>query len=198
MKDFHYVETAEDATALLKPFRLELLKRLAEPRTCVELGEFFSQTPQKIYYHVKALEKAGIIDKIAERRVRGVVEGVYQARARSYWLAPQLVKAGGGRRTAQDQTNLRVLLSLAEDMQAEIGDLARDSEAGRDVPSLSLSGEIYLPEPNRRAEFMQEMQAVMQALARKYGLPGDVQSEAAQGQRFRIVLACYPILNASP
>ncbi len=192
MKDFHYIETAESATALLKPFRLELLKRLDEPRTCVELAEVFGQTPQKIYYHVKALEKAGVVEKVSERRARAIMEGVYQASARSYWLAPQLVGAVGGQRAAQDQTSLRVLLSLAEEMQAEIGKLGRDSEAGRDVPSLSLSGEVYLPDASRRAEFMREVQELMQALARQYGLPGDAQTDGATGESFRIVLACYP------
>jgi DNA-binding transcriptional ArsR family regulator len=197
MKDIHYIEAAQEATALLKPFRLELLKRLDEPRTCVELADFFDQTPQKIYYHVKALEKAGVVEKVSERRVRGLVEGVYQARARSFWLAPHLVGAVGGQRAAQDQTSLRVLLSLAEDMQADISQLARASEAGQEVPSLSLSGEVYLPEAGRRAEFMREVQDLMQALARKYGLPGDAQTDEARGQSFRIVLACYPKRVAS-
>ena len=71
MQDVRYIEEVEQALVLLKPQRLEILKRLAEPRTCPELAVIFDDSPQKIYYHVKALEAAGFVDKIAERRVRG-------------------------------------------------------------------------------------------------------------------------------
>jgi DNA-binding transcriptional ArsR family regulator len=47
---------------LLKPIRLEILKRLDEPRTCPELADYFDETPQKVYYHVKALEHAGLVE----------------------------------------------------------------------------------------------------------------------------------------
>src|SRR3954464_9136842 len=86
MQDVLYIEAVEQAATLLHPQRMELLQHMEEPRTCPELAVIFNSTPQKIYYHVKALEKAGLIEKVEERRVRGVVEGYYQAKARSYWL----------------------------------------------------------------------------------------------------------------
>ena len=89
MQDVLYIEDVNQAMTLLKPIRLEILKRLDEPRTCPELAEYFDETPQKIYYHVKALESAGLVEKVEERRVRGVVEGHYQASAHAYWLAPK-------------------------------------------------------------------------------------------------------------
>ena len=190
MQDVLYIERVEQATTLLKPQRIELLKRMDEPRTCPELAGFFGESPQKIYYHVKALEKAGLVERTGERRVRGVVEGFYQAKARSYWLAPQLVGRIGGRRLAQDQLSLRVLLSLAEEIHDDIGHLAH--ETARETPSLGLSAHIHLPDGNRRGEFLQEVQAVFQDLARKYGLPEGDTPPVAPGQSFRLVLACYP------
>ena len=61
MKNSIYIESIEQAKLLLKPERVALLKALAEPRTCPDLGEQFGQSPQKIYYHIKALEKAGLV-----------------------------------------------------------------------------------------------------------------------------------------
>jgi hypothetical protein len=34
---------------------------------------------------VKKLEAAGLVERVRERQVRGIVEGIYRARARSYW-----------------------------------------------------------------------------------------------------------------
>jgi DNA-binding transcriptional ArsR family regulator len=194
MQDVFYIEDLEQAIALLKPIRIELLKRMDEARTCPELAEAFGETAQGIYYHVKALEKAGLVQKVEERRVRGAVEGYYRAAARSYWLAPQLVGKIGGESMTRDQVSLRVLLNLAEEVQADIGRLAHRSEAGSSVPSLSLSAHIHLPNGARRAEFLVEVQSVFEHLARKYGMPEEdvtITDEAG----FRLVLVCYPKLE---
>src|SRR4029077_2361803 len=84
------------------------------PRTCAQLAEALGETPQKIYYHLKVLESAGAIEKVAERRVRAISEGYYRATARSYWLSPKLVGRIGGARRARDQMSLGFLLSLLE------------------------------------------------------------------------------------
>jgi DNA-binding transcriptional ArsR family regulator len=191
MQDVLYIEDVNQAMTLLKPIRLEILQRLDEPRTCTELAEYFDETPQKVYYHVKALESAGMVEKVDERRVRGMVEGYYQASARSYWLAPKLVGQIGGEKIAQDQLSLRVLLELAEEVHDDIGKLGNRSAVGQDVPSLSLSAHIHLPDGSRRAEFLQELQQVFQALARKYSLP-DSEPLITDEQGFRLVLMCYP------
>ena len=191
MQDVLYIEDVNQAMTLLKPIRLEILKRLDEPRTCPELAEYFDETPQKIYYHVKALESAGLVEKVEERRVRGVVEGHYQASARAYWLAPKLVGQIGGAKVAQDQVSLRVLLDLAEEVHDDIGKLGNQSALGRNVPSLSLSAHIHLPDGNRRAAFLHELQEVFQHLARKYSLPEE-EALLTDEQGFRLVLMCYP------
>lgn len=192
MQDVLYIESVEDAAALLHPFRIDLLKHLADPGTCPELAAKFDTTAQKIYYHIKALEKAGLVDKVEERRARGIMEGVYQARARAYWLSPGLVGQIGGTGSAQDQTSLRFLLNLAEEVHDDIGRLGQQSEAGASVPSLGLSAHIYLPDGSRRAAFLNDVQTVFQELARKYGLPADEAADEQLGKAFRLILACYP------
>ena len=192
LQDVLYIEAVEQAATLLHPLRMDLLQHMEQPRTCPDLAEMFDSTPQKIYYHVKALEKAGLIEKVEERRVRGVVEGYYQARARSYWLAPHLVGQIGGGRAAQDQTSLRFLLNLAEEIHDDIGRLGQQSEAGSNVPSLGLSAHIYLPDGDRRAAFLADVQVVFQRLASKYGIPPDEMDAELIGKAFRLILAVYP------
>lgn len=193
MQPVLYIESVDQAVALLKPRRIEILKRLDEPRTCPELAAEFGESAQSIYYHVKALEQAGLVEKVGERRVRGTVEGHYQARAQSYWLAPQLVGQIGGPRASQDQTSLRYLLALAEEVQSDVGRLAQQVEAGQSVPSLSLAANVYLPDGDRRAAFLRDVQATFERLARDYGRPADeATSPTTAGQDFRLALACYP------
>lgn len=187
MLDVFYIEEVEQARTLLTPLRIELMKLLAEPRTCPELAAHFGETPQKIYYHVKALERAGLVEKVAERRVRGVVEGSYRAKARSYWLAPQLVGQIGDRRAARDQASLRHLLTLVEEVQDDVGHLAHT--VGRDIPSIGLAAQIHLPDGERRAAFLSDLQRLVTDLAREYGAGEET---PGAGESFRLVLACYP------
>jgi DNA-binding transcriptional ArsR family regulator len=200
MQEVLYIEDVDQAAALLKPQRIEMLKLMDRPRTCLELGQIFEETPQKIYYHIKALQNADLVEQVGERRVRGTVEGSYQARARSYWLASDLVGQIGGAAIAQDQASLRHLLSLTEEMRGDIGHLAQ--QIGREIPSLGLSLHVELNDESRRADFMADVQQMARILARKYGATagddgddeGDDKGDDAQPSRplFRLVLACYP------
>ncbi|MCA9882686.1 MAG: helix-turn-helix transcriptional regulator [Anaerolineae bacterium] len=197
MRDVFYIDNVDQATTLLKPLRLQILQRLDESRSCSELSDYFGSTPQKMYYHVKELERAGLVRKVAEKRVRGTVEGYYQAQARSYWLAPQLVSQIGSEQAASDQANLRVLLDLAAEVHDDIGHLGNRSATGEHIPSLSLSAQITLPDKSRRAEFLAELQTVFQQLATKYGTPSeDIAITDEQG--FRLVLMCYPKTDEAP
>lgn len=192
MQEVLYIEDLEQAAALLKPQRIEMLKLMDQPRTCLELGKMFGETPQKINYHIKALQNAGLVEQVGERRVRGTVEGSYQARARSYWLASDLIGRIGGAAIAQDQASLRHLLSLTDEMRGDIGHLAQ--KIGREIPSLGVSLHVELADESRRADFMADVQRMAQTLAHKYGATdGDDDEDATLPKSlFRLILACYP------
>jgi len=179
-----YLDDIEQAEALLKPARVEVLRTLAEPRSCTEVAAELDQTPQRVYYHVKRLVEAGLVVQVAERRVRGISEGLYQATAHSYWLSPRLVGRIGDRRT-HDQLSLGYLLDLMEEVQGEVAALDHSAEAGLadDLPSIGVSGEIRV-DPRRRQEFLDDLRDTLQDLFTRYG--GD------EGDAFRLALACYP------
>lgn len=197
MQEVLYIEDVDQAAALLKPQRIEMLRLMDRPRTCLDLSKIFGETPQKINYHIKALQSAGLVEQVSERRVRGTVEASYQARARSYWLASDLIGQIGGDSIAQDQASLRNLLSLTDEMRGDIGHLAQ--QIGKEIPSLGLSLHIELNDEARRAEFMADVQQMARLLAHKYGAPSageaeDQHPDDAQRRKsqFRLVLACYP------
>ncbi|MFF5249047.1 ArsR/SmtB family transcription factor [Streptosporangium sp. NPDC000095] len=179
MRDVLYLEQIEQAEALLKPQRIEVLRQLAEPRSCTEVAALLDQTPQRVYYHVKRLVEAGLVTQVTERRVRGIHEGVYQASARSYWLSPRLVGRIGLRPTG-NELGLGYLLDLMEEVQADIGALDRTAP---ELPSVGVSGEIRVL-PERRQEFLNELQTTLQDLFTRYG--------GAEGDAFKLAVACYP------
>jgi DNA-binding transcriptional ArsR family regulator len=180
MREIEYLERIEQAEALLKPQRIEVLRHLAEPRSCTEVAERLDQTPQRVYYHVKRLVDAGLVSQVSERKVRGIHEGIYQATARSYWLSPRLVGRIGDLRRQRDELSLGYLLDLMEEVQADIAGLDRTRP---ELPSIGVSGEIRVP-ADRRQEFLDDLRGALQDLFTRYG--------GAEGDAFKLAVACYP------
>jgi DNA-binding transcriptional ArsR family regulator len=195
MRDLLYLERVEEAETLLKPRRIEVLRQLAEPRSCTEVAACLDQTQQRVYYHVKRLVEHGLVTQVAER---------------AYWLSPRLV-GRIGQRQQRDEASLGYLLDLMEEVQSDVAALhsqaahraAQHAEAphqqsprqaaGRhagepdadepDLPSLGVSGEIRV-RPDRRPEFMADLKAALQDLFTRYG--------GADGDAFKLAVACYP------
>ncbi|MFI0445868.1 helix-turn-helix domain-containing protein [Actinomadura sp. 6N118] len=181
MRDVLYLDQIEQAETLLKPQRIEVLRQLAEPRSCTEVAQRLDQTQQRVYYHVKRLVEAGLVNQVAERKVRGIHEGVYQASARSYWLSPRLVgRIDGGLRRKQDEMSLGYLLDLMEEVQSDVATLDRTAP---ELPSIGVSGDIRVP-VERRQEFLDDLRSTLQDLFTRYG--------GAEGDAFKLAVACYP------
>ena len=190
MRDLLYLERVEQAETLLKPQRIEVLRQLAEPRSCTEVAARLDQTQQRVYYHVQRLVEQGLVTRVDERRVRGINEGVYQATARAYWLSPRLV-GRIGRRQHHDEASLGYLLDLMEEVQSDVAALhvqaaqraVEPEQQEPDLPSLGVSGAIRV-RPDRRPEFMADLKSALQDLFTKYG--------GAEGDAFKLAVACYP------
>jgi DNA-binding transcriptional ArsR family regulator len=180
MRDVLYLDRIEQAETLLKPQRIDVLRQLAEPRSCTEVARRLDQSQQRVYYHVRRLLDAGLVNQVSERKVRGIQEGIYQASARSYWLSPRLVGRIGGQRRARDEMSLGHLLDLMEEVQADVAALDRTLP---DLPSIGVSGEIRV-RPEQRQEFLDDLKTVLQDLFTRYG--------GAEGDAFKLAVACYP------
>lgn len=66
------------------PLRARILDALAgSPKSPVVLARELNERLGNVSYHVKVLERAGLVELTATRQVRGTVEHVYTARGRN-------------------------------------------------------------------------------------------------------------------
>src|SRR3954465_12169178 len=73
--------------ALAHPLRLRIMELFAEaPRTTKQVADLLGQPPTRLYHHVAALERAGLITLRETRKNRGTVEKWYEAVARTMGL----------------------------------------------------------------------------------------------------------------
>lgn len=69
--------------ALAHPLRMRLLELFAErPRTTKQAALALGEPPTKLYHHVAALERAGIVRLRETRPIRGTVEKYFEISAR--------------------------------------------------------------------------------------------------------------------
>ena len=180
MLDTLYIDDVTQADALLKPKRVKILRHLAEPATCTQIGGVLGETPQAIYYHVKRLQAAGLVSLVDERRVRGIAEGIYQAVARSFWVSPGCVGRLGPERAREELLGLGYLLNLTEEMSRDLATLAMGPVV---LPSFGIAGDITLSAADGAA-FVAELQRAFGEVLTRYS--------GGEGHTFRLALACYP------
>ena len=93
----------EQVRALSHPLRLRLLEMFAErPRTTMQAAEELGEAPTRLYHHVAALERAGLIRVRETRRKRGTTEKYFEAVAHRYLGGEQAAVDLGDKGTQRD------------------------------------------------------------------------------------------------
>jgi len=87
MRDTLALTTVDQLQALAHPLRQRILRLLSgEPRTNKQLASRLETSPGKLHFHVRELEKAGLIALVEERPRGGIIEKYYRAIARNITL----------------------------------------------------------------------------------------------------------------
>jgi DNA-binding transcriptional ArsR family regulator len=83
----------ETLKVILHPLRTRLITAMSkEAKTVKELSSIVGVEPTKLYYHVKLLQKAGIIAAVEERQVGNLTETSYLCTAEDFFVDPELSK----------------------------------------------------------------------------------------------------------
>src|SRR6266699_4047720 len=112
------------AEVSLDPVRARLLAALTEPGSASTLAAQVGLSRQKVNYHLRALERHGLVELVEERRKGNCTERVLRATAASYVISPTALAAvAPDPSRAPDQLSARWLLALAGRLVQEIGEL---------------------------------------------------------------------------
>jgi DNA-binding transcriptional ArsR family regulator len=183
------VRDPRQAATLVHPERARLLEALSEPHSASALGRRFNLPRQRLNYHLRALERARLVELVEERRKGNCIERVVRATARAYVLSPDVLGTlGRTGEEARDRMSASWLLSVAARMIREVASLVSRAQAARKrVATLTLESDIRFASAEDRARFAEELTADIGRLAAKYH-----DEHAAGGRRFRLVAAVYP------
>ncbi len=192
MHEIAVIDNAAAAEASLDPIRARLLAELAEPASASAIAARVGLTRQKANYHLRALERHGLIELVEERRKGNCTERVLQATAASYVISPSAMAAVAPDPSRDpDQRSARWLLALAGRLVLEVGELiSRASAAGKPVATLAIDSEVRFASAQDRAAFAVDLAAAVNGLVARY------HDEAAPGGRpHRFVVALHPTIT---
>jgi DNA-binding transcriptional ArsR family regulator len=194
MLDVTVIDDPAAAEASLDPIRSRLLAELAEPASASSLAGRVGLTRQQANYHLRALERHGLVELVEERRKGNCVERVLQATAAAYVISPvALAGVAPDPSREPDQRSARWLLAVAGRLVSEVGELITcSSAAGKPLATLGIDSEVRFASAKDRAAFAAELADAVNHLVSKYH-----DESAAGGRRHRFLVALHPTITRS-
>jgi DNA-binding transcriptional ArsR family regulator len=184
------IRSPESAAALLDATRQQLLGHLAEPDSASGLARRLRLPRQRINYHLRVLEAAGLVELVEERRKGNCLERVVRATARAFVISPEALGAlGPTAETATDRLSSAYLISAAGRVIRDMAALeSRAREEGKRVATLTLDADVRFASAESRAKFAEELTEAVARIAAKYH-----DDKAPRGRRFRLLAAVHPV-----
>jgi DNA-binding transcriptional ArsR family regulator len=188
------LDRADDVRIALSPIRRQLLDRLRQPASATELAAALSLGRQRVNYHLRALEVAGLIHLVEERQRRGCVERIMAARADSFVVDPEVMRPAGrhaASAAAQDRFSAEHLMTVASDTVRHVARMqSRAAEQGARLLTFAIDTEIAFDTPADLERFTTELAAFVASKAA-------ARTPGSDARRYRIVLAGHPAPAAS-
>jgi DNA-binding transcriptional ArsR family regulator len=194
MLDVAVIEEPAAAEVSLDPVRARLLAELAEPGSATMVAAKVGLPRQKVNYHLKTLERHGLVELVEERRKGNVTERVMRATAAAYVISPAaLAPVQPDPARAPDQLSARWLLAVAGRLVRDVGALITGAtRAGKRVATFALDGEVRFASASDRAAFAEELSNAVASLVAKYH-----DQTAERGRHHRVIVAIHPSVKTT-
>jgi DNA-binding transcriptional ArsR family regulator len=147
---------------------------------------------QQVNYHLKTLERHGLVELVEERRKGNMNERIFQATASAYVISPAALGAVAPDPDRDvDQWTERRLLALGARLVQEMGQLITGAAAARQkLATFGIDTELTFATAADRAAFVAELAEVTARLVSRYH-----QERSPRGRRHRLVVALHPSIT---
>ena len=181
-----FVDDPDRVRAALSPLRRELLRRLTQPASATELATAMGLPRQKVNYHLRVLERAGLIELAEERRRRGCTERVMRAGADAFVVDPTVL---GGSRSRLAERDRFAAEHLVETAAATVRDVSRmqtaAAEQDKRLLTFTLEADVAFAEPADVHRFTDALARAIASTAEEFGTRDG-------GRPYRIVVGGHP------
>lgn len=192
MDQIEVITTPHQAVVALQRTRRKLLAHLSDPDSAAGLARRLGLPRQRLNYHLRELEREGLVELVEERRKGNCVERVLRATARAFVISPDaLGRLDPTPEAAADRFSSTYLLSAAARTMRDIAALQAGARtAGKRLSTFTLETDVRFATAETRAQFAEELANTVAALVAKYH-----DERTPRGRRFRMLAAIHPVLE---
>lgn len=185
------LQNEEAAAAVMSPIRRRILSALGESGSATTVGHELGLPRQKVNYHLRALEEAGLLEHVEDRKRGNCMERIVRATARHYLIAPSVLgDLEASPEAAADRFSSDHLAAVSARTISELAELRRRAnEAGKRLATLSMETGIRFATPADQQAFAEELADSLATLIAKYH-----DETAEQGRWFRTAVGIHPAL----
>ena len=177
-----YVEEPEKVRLALSPIRRQLLDLLREPSSATQLAAALELPRQRVNYHLRELEKAGLIELVEERQRRGFTERILRASAT---LVVDPAVMGRAFSTIQDQYAAEHLVGVAAGTVRDVARMQSKADAeGKRLLTFTLEAEVRFAEPGDVHRFTDALTEAIRRTVEEFDTDG--------GRPYRLIAGGHP------
>ncbi len=189
-QELRLLRTPGQAAAVLHPERRRILEVLSgTPDSAAGLARRLGVPRQRLNYHLRELEKEGLVEAVLERRKGNCMERIVRAVARTWVISPEVLGAlGDDPDLARDRFSSAYLVAASARTIRDLATLGSQAEAaGKRVATLTIETEVRFKDAADRAAFTEELATALGRLTARYH-----DADAPQGRTFRFVVGGHP------
>ena len=175
------LQEPERVRTALSPLRRSLLERLREPSSATRLAAALGLPRQRVNYHLRELERAGLVELVEEVQRRGCVERIYASRAEAFVVDPAVI---GPAAAAQDRFAAAHLVQAAAGVVRDVARMqAAADRAGKRLLTFTVETEVGFAAPEELERFTERLAEAVARTAAEFDAPD---------RRYRVVVGGHP------
>ncbi len=149
------LQNVEQLRAVADPLRIRIFESLArQPMTATQVGDELNIPAPKAHYHVRELERIGLVRLVETRERGGILEKYYRAVARNLQAPPQLLQSSDPDEIAGAITEM--FSNLSQNLLTALRHIGPEKGESFESYALALGGETIWMTPT---EFQQTIKA---------------------------------------
>jgi DNA-binding transcriptional ArsR family regulator len=183
-----YLDEPEKVRRALSPIRRQLLALLRQPGSATRLAAALDLPRQRVNYHLRVLEDAGLIELVEERQRRGCVERILRTRPGALVVDPAVID--DELTHSHDQYAAEHLITVATGTVRDVARMqAAAADQGKRLLTFTVEAAVRFDQPQAVHTFTDELADAIRAVVARYDTVG--------GRPYRVVAGGHPAAKES-
>lgn len=164
--------------------RRSVIEHLREPTSATALAAQLGESRQRINYHVRELEKAGLVHVVEERPRRGCTERIVKLTARALVVGPDVI--GDLATASQDRFATDMLLAIAARTLIDVAAMRERARAdNRRLVTFAIEADVGFEQPADIERFVDQLANRVTDLVAHF-------DTGRSQRRYRLVIGGHP------